>query len=834
MKAKPVILCASAVLLMLSSVFALDVTLPEYKSAMIEPQPTPKAQSYGGCYVSNVNPALGPMYAPADCVAGYTYATALFLWQFNLINYTGRVVTGDATLTLEQNWGDNFAHNARLYEPLSNWNETVVTWQNWLGPEMTNPAAFNVRFTNEFVGPELFVYDVPVGTVPLYWTVPSNTVQRWLDDPNSNLGILIKPDGSFNKMLKNRAWWNTAQRPKFTFNLGSNNLKPNTPTNKTPVNAAIAQPRNGVVLTASPFVDPNGNGHSDSQWQVSADPSFLAPAWDSQPIAASTVTTVAVTLQYQTRYYWRVRYRDNNSVEGPEWSDWSAPTYFDTQLNLIAPVVLIESQSAMIRPGINANTNVNGGTVFSFNLINPVTNVAPAGFNMYWFDMRVFSMYTGLVVSASGSLEVSTDWAIDPITKPTMALYPLNSAWLETNVTWNNYIGPDWSLWANQLGPELSSVLVDEINKTFTWTVSSAVLQGWLNHATNNSGMALVPSPSTGTGNVGLKTRRATPPPTLKFDITYAGAPTPSMPTNVAPANGAPVGLAGVTLNASAYNDPSATPQVASQWQIALDSSMQDVIWDTGSSTSALASVLVPAGVLTNTTRYYWHVRYVNQLAGKSSYSAATYFDTPIVGGVIVKRAAQAAMIMYTTPTQNWNSAGNVTFNMINPSNGVPGGPIMLWFDLGIFQGQGGILASNPAISVQLNWVEQIVALNFELHEVLAPWSENSVTWDGFVGADPATLTNLLLGPSLAVQQLPVEVDSTCTWAFSETVIQNILDGVTTNYGFAILPTGGGNAQIYSRQNPVRAPYLTVDIVPEPLAGLAAAVLTLGLLRRRA
>ncbi|MCX7002394.1 MAG: DNRLRE domain-containing protein [bacterium] len=247
-----------------------------------------------------------------------------------------------------------------------------------------------------------------------------------------------------------------------------------------------------------------------------------------------------------------------------------------------------------------------------------------------------------------------------------------------------------------------------------------------------------------------------------------------------------------------------------------------------------MQSASVPAGVLTNTTRYFWHVRYINQLSGKSSYSAATYFDTPIVGGVITKRAAQAAMILYTDPTQNWNSAANLTFNMLNGSNGVVAGPIMLWFDLGVFQGQGGILASNPVVAVQLNWVEQIVQLNFELHEILAPWNENTVTWDGFVGPDPATLTNLLLGPSLANAEVPVDPGSTCTWAISETVIQNILDGVTTNYGFAIVPAGGGNAQVYSRQNPARAPYLTMDIVPEPLAGGVIMVLALGLLRRRA
>jgi hypothetical protein len=173
-------------------------------------------------------------------------------------------------------------------------------------------------------------------------------------------------------------------------------------------------------------------------------------------------------------------------------------------------------------------------------------------------------------------------------------------------------------------------------------------------------------------------------------------------------------------------------------------------------------------------------------------------------------------------------------FNPLNQSNGVPGGPIMLWFDLSIFQGQGGILASNPSVSVQLNWIEQIVPLTFYLHEILAPWNETGVTWDGFVGPDPATLTNLLLGPSLGEQVLPVEPGSTCTWTFADAVVQNWLDGVTTNFGLALLPQGGGNAAFYSRMNPARAPYLMVDIIPEPLAGGAALLLAVALLRRRA
>jgi hypothetical protein len=724
-----------------------------------------------------------------------------------------------------------------MYEPLSNWDENVATWQNMLGPATTNMVGFTNNFST-FFSEEIAATEV-VGGNDAMWTIPSNVVQRWLNDHANNRGVVIKPDYYGNKIFNNRMYWNAVKRPQLTINVVSDNPRPLTPTNMSPANAAFALPRSGVVLTASPFVDPNGNGHGASQWQVSLDPNIGTPLWDSGAAAASTQTTVATTLAYAKRYYWRVRYRDNHP-DAADWSPWSAPTYFDTQLNLIDPVVLVSAQEAMIIPGkypqndfTFANSNFNGSVYSVFNLLNETTNVAPPGFLMYWFDARVYNNYTGLVVNANGTLAVSTGYGIDPFGTPTFGLHPLISPWLETNVTWNNYIGADWSLWGNKLGTVLDTVVVDQALQTFTWSVAPAVLQNWLVAATNNTGLALVPAPNV-TGNVDMKTRRSTPPPTLTFDITLAGAPTPSMPTNVAPANGAQVGLVGVTLSATAYRDPSATPHAASQWQIALDSGMSDIIWDSGASTTALTSVQVPAGVLTNTTRYYWHVRYINQLAGKSAYSAPTCFDTPIVGGIITRRATRTAMIRYQEPASNWNGTTSMLFNPLNQSNGVPGGPIMLWFDLSIFQGQGGILASNPSVSVQLNWIEQIVPLTFYLHEILAPWNETGVTWDGFVGPDPATLTNLLLGPSLGEQVLPVEPGSTCTWTFADAVVQNWLDGVTTNFGLALLPQGGGNAAFYSRMNPARAPYLMVDIIPEPLAGGAALLLAVALLRRRA
>lgn len=100
------------------------------------------------------------------------------------------------------------------------------------------------------------------------------------------------------------------------------NLDPAT----TAVNVALAP-----TLTASGFLDPDGDTHASSQWQVRARltrPDYSETVFDSGPTPGGT-TACAVPaghLNYTTSYAWRARYRDSRGT----WSMWSTETGFET------------------------------------------------------------------------------------------------------------------------------------------------------------------------------------------------------------------------------------------------------------------------------------------------------------------------------------------------------------------------------------------------------------------------------------------------------------------------------------------------------------------------
>ncbi|NLF39017.1 hypothetical protein GX586_06195, partial [bacterium] len=622
-----------AAMFMATPTRALEVQVGETASAMIEPQATPKSGSAGACYVSNINPSITRSYNLVNPEAGYPTA-GLILWRFDLSAYTGRLVTGDADLTIGMMWGDTGALVFRQFECLTAWDETVVTWENYLGPGMTNNPAFTNNFHSYF-GPEISMATA-VGDANTTWTIPSNVVQRWINDPASNHGIAMRPDHYANKIWWNRAatWQPLGKRPVLVVSLASNNQKPNTPTNMTPATGSMAMPLTGIPLTASPFVDPNGDAFSNSQWQISTDAGFASPAWDSGPVSGSTniTATPLAPLQYSTRYYWRVRYRDGNG-ESPEWSSWSAPTYFDTALNLMQAQVRTVNQSVMIWPTF-PDSNVSGSAVGLFNPVNPATNIAPAGACMYWFDLRVFSQYSGMSVDSDGDFAVGVAWT-DVNHPPNFKLYAVLQGWAASNTTWNNFIGADWGTWATKYGTELDANLIDVEGMVYHWTVPQSLLQNWIDNPNQNLGIALIP---VATGNCELRTQRSSPPPTLTFDLSTTNAVPPAQPANVSPADGAINLQLMPTLESSAYSG--ASPQGAAQWQIATEPSFAAPVWDL-SSTTAFTQITVASNVLQFSGRYYWRVRHTAIDGGKSLYSVPTKFDTEVKAGTFKRLAAQ-------------------------------------------------------------------------------------------------------------------------------------------------------------------------------------------------
>ncbi len=813
--------------------FAREVSVVETKSSMIMPQPTPKGGvSFGGCYVSNINATMNGVthYTLVNTPAGFPTA-GMILWYFNTLAYTGRTVISDATIKCGQVWGESIlpAYIFRMYEPLQDWDGLTFTWQSWLGPTMTNNPPFTNNFATYF-GPEISMTDI-IGTQPAIWTIPSNIVQGWLDNPASNLGVMIKPDGGANKMLCNRAHGTVANRPTLTIEVSSNNLKPNTPTNQVPANGAPAQPRTGLQLTASPFTDPNGDPFGAAQWQVATTPEFIAPVWDSAAATASSTITVPVALQPGMRYWWRVRYRDTNAVEGDEWSAYSAPTYFDTTLNLVDPIAKIESMSAMILCGWTgvfsyADSNYNGRTRTDFYGPNgQSTNIAPGAMYMFWFDLRPFAAYTGMTVGADGDFMVANGYVLDPF-PGTFNLREILTPWHETNVTWNNFVGPNWGSWTGRVSDVIGSVVFSQAREYWHLNVPQAMLQRWIDNPGSFYGLSL----EANNANANVYTRRGEVgrQPQLTFDLSYSNAVPPNTPANVAPPNGSANQTLQPTLQSSAFSGPGLT-HAASQWQIANDPSFAAPQWDSGSRTGDLLMVVIPSNVLQYSSRYYWRVRHISTEGGKSAYSSPTSFDTIVQAGTFTKLASANAMIKYINAESNFTSAAHTYFLPQGPSNGVPSGIVLNQFNLEVFQ---GMEATGPGqFEVFYGWVDpNFGAITFTPYLLLAPWNETSVTWNNFVGVDETNYPALLgqgFGSGVAV-----DLGST-QWTIDQSVIQGWLDGTITNYGIALVSdANNANALIFTRKTPDKAPRLTVDILPEP-AGVLAALLAGALLLRR-
>jgi len=104
----------------------------------------------------------------------------------------------------------------------------------------------------------------------------------------------------------------------------------------------------------------------------------------------------------------------------------------------------------------------------------------------------------------------------------------------------------------------------------------------------------------------------------------------PAQPTGVSPVTGS-TGVSLIpTLQASAFSDPdSGDTHAASQWQI--DDApwdYQSPVFDSATDTANLTSISVPSGKLTNSTLYYWRVRYQDEHGAWSDWSVETSFVT--------------------------------------------------------------------------------------------------------------------------------------------------------------------------------------------------------------
>jgi PKD repeat protein len=106
----------------------------------------------------------------------------------------------------------------------------------------------------------------------------------------------------------------------------------------------------------------------------------------------------------------------------------------------------------------------------------------------------------------------------------------------------------------------------------------------------------------------------------------------PSQPSNVSPSSAATGVILVPTLQASTFSDPDAgDTHAASQWQVrAASGDYTSPVFDSGTDSTNLLSMLVPSGKLSYSTTYYWRVMYQDNHVAWSSWSAETSFTTQL------------------------------------------------------------------------------------------------------------------------------------------------------------------------------------------------------------
>lgn len=103
----------------------------------------------------------------------------------------------------------------------------------------------------------------------------------------------------------------------------------------------------------------------------------------------------------------------------------------------------------------------------------------------------------------------------------------------------------------------------------------------------------------------------------------------PQKPANVSPANWRTHRSLTPTLESSGFVDPDGSGHAASQWQVrAASGAYSAPVFDSQRDTVNLLRITVPAGDLTYSTVYYWHVRYQDDEGEWSEWSEETGFAT--------------------------------------------------------------------------------------------------------------------------------------------------------------------------------------------------------------
>jgi PKD repeat protein len=103
----------------------------------------------------------------------------------------------------------------------------------------------------------------------------------------------------------------------------------------------------------------------------------------------------------------------------------------------------------------------------------------------------------------------------------------------------------------------------------------------------------------------------------------------PAQPINISPADGATDVSLTLTLQSSSFSDMEGDAHTASQWQLTDTSGdYSSPVFDSGTDSTNLTQIDVPAGTLNHETTYYWRVRHQDNSGNWSEWSSETSFTT--------------------------------------------------------------------------------------------------------------------------------------------------------------------------------------------------------------
>jgi hypothetical protein len=181
----------------------------------------------------------------------------------------------------------------------------------------------------------------------------------------------------------------------------------------------------------------------------------------------------------------------------------------------------------------------------------------------------------------------------------------------------------------------------------YDWDGSGKGAMSGIDHTVIYLGRNVIASHATSHDGVAWNWANSSSTIPFLIHITLHDSIVPTAPKNASPAANSVVSILTPTLSGNVFTDGAmGGTHVASEWQILKGGTL---IYDTGTDTTHLLGLTVPAGKLTAGSTYTWKVRYEDNYGDWSSYSASTNFSTVSVPEPSCALIAFGALLFVTS-----------------------------------------------------------------------------------------------------------------------------------------------------------------------------------------